>query len=281
MNRLPDFVIIGAMKAGTTTLFRWLGEHPDCALPHVKEPHFFARDDRFARGLEWYGSLFPQTTAITGEASADYADPAVSRTVADRMATVLPDARIIMLVREPEARLRSHYVHEVQRGREHRPFQVAVADPASTYVRCSRYHEALRPFLGRFRTEQIHVVAMETLNPAGWTSVLPHLRLAPWPCPGTVHNSSTTKPAFTPAARWLWERGLLRAGAGAPRPLRRLARTALVRTSAEQRRLVQDALTQPVADASRESMSKDAAELCRDLGSRQPPWDQVPDRAAL
>jgi hypothetical protein len=55
--RWPDFLIIGAMKCGTTPLFRWLGEQPEIRIPEIKEPHFFSRKERWFRALDWCGSL--------------------------------------------------------------------------------------------------------------------------------------------------------------------------------------------------------------------------------
>ena len=67
-GRFPDFIIVGAMKAGTTTLFRRLGSHPDTRLPAVKEPQFFTVDSHYRQGPASYAALFP-SAGMTGEAS--------------------------------------------------------------------------------------------------------------------------------------------------------------------------------------------------------------------
>ena len=69
--RLPDFVLIGAAKAGTTSLYALLDRHPDIFMPKVKEPEFFARDDRYAEGIESYAAAFAAAAPgqIAGEAS--------------------------------------------------------------------------------------------------------------------------------------------------------------------------------------------------------------------
>ena len=85
MARLPDFVLIGAMKAGTTTLFRRLASVPGITLPDTKEPHFFSSEQTWSRGLDWYCSLFDGCDGITGEASASYSDAATSGLVSERI----------------------------------------------------------------------------------------------------------------------------------------------------------------------------------------------------
>jgi hypothetical protein len=146
--RLPDFLIIGAMKAGTTTLFRWLGEHPACQLPADKEPHFFSRDDHYARGVGAYTALFEgiPRRLLTGEASVGYSRPEYAQVSAARITALLPGAKLIFLARDPLARTRSHYLHELKRGREKRTFAAAVADASSPYVHASRYSRCLKPY---------------------------------------------------------------------------------------------------------------------------------------
>src|SRR6185295_16842547 len=119
-RRLPDFLIIGAAKSGTTALYRWLDQHPDVWLPETKEPHFFGRDKIWANGLDWYAALFEAAPAgaITGEASTTLTSHRLAHRAAERVASVVPDARLIYVLREPISRMRSHYALYVRTGAE-------------------------------------------------------------------------------------------------------------------------------------------------------------------
>jgi hypothetical protein len=138
---LPDFIIAGAQKAGTTSLFDYLSGHPQCAAPLTKEVHYF--DDNFSRGENWYRMHFPPVTAgdapaaLCFESSPYYMfDPRVPA----RMQKLLPDAKIIFLLRNPVSRAYSHYQHSVRRGREPLSFEAALeAEP----TRLADEHERL------------------------------------------------------------------------------------------------------------------------------------------
>ncbi len=110
--RLPDFVVIGAAKAGTTSLHALLDRHPDIFMPRVKEPEFFARDDRYAEGLEHYATGFADARAdqIVGEASTIYSLSPLFGQTAARMKAHLPQAKLIYVMRAPVRRAYSYYV---------------------------------------------------------------------------------------------------------------------------------------------------------------------------
>jgi hypothetical protein len=115
---LPQFIIIGAMKAGTTSLYAYLTEHQQIERALTKEVHFF--DHHYARGVAWYRANFPLieelgSDRITGEASPHYL---VHPHAAERIAKVTPDVRLLALLRNPVDRAISHYYHQVSRGRE-------------------------------------------------------------------------------------------------------------------------------------------------------------------
>src|SRR5262245_43493172 len=179
MGRLPDFVLIGVMKAGSTTLFRWLDEHPGVRMPDDKEPGFFSDERAWRRGLGWYASLFADVPADlrTGEASVAYADPRTADVVVPRLLETLPDALLLCLLRDPATRLRSHYHHEVLRGRETRPLAEAVAEPGNPYVARSSYGAVLRPWFDSAAAPRLKVVLSEELfkDDDVWESVLGHL----------------------------------------------------------------------------------------------------------
>ena len=131
---LPDFLIIGAQKAGTTALYSYLREHPSVTGPPWKEVSFF--DRQFWRGASWYRGNFPNrlylgrvrartgVEPIVGEASPSYLFHFLAP---ERVATLLPGVRLVALVRNPIDRALSHYHHEVALGREALPFEQAIA----------------------------------------------------------------------------------------------------------------------------------------------------------
>ncbi len=161
-------------------MYRWLARHPGVVRASRKEVHFF--DLRFDRGLNWYRSHFPLETTlrwrrwrsghatVTGEASPYYLfDPPV----VERVHTVLPDARFVVLLRDPVERAVSHYRHAVEGGREHLSLSDALdAEPqrmddgpfarwAYSYVGRGLYVEQLERWFHRFPPEQFLVLVSE------------------------------------------------------------------------------------------------------------------------
>ncbi|MGB3239551.1 MAG: sulfotransferase domain-containing protein [Geitlerinemataceae cyanobacterium] len=114
--RLPNFLIIGAAKAGTTTLYEYLCRHPQIFMSTPKEPEFFARDENYARGIDWYSSLFDnaQPHQICGEASTIYTRSPQFPHTAARIAQHIPQAKLIYLMRHPVDRAYSHYVQRIK-----------------------------------------------------------------------------------------------------------------------------------------------------------------------
>ena len=127
-QRLPDFVVIGAQKAGTTSLAAALRQHPGLYLPPSKELHYFSLHAE--RPLSWYAAHFEQAGPgqLCGEATPYYLfHPAA----AARLAAALPLSRLIVLLRDPVARTLSHYFHALRRGNETLPLAAALAaEPA-------------------------------------------------------------------------------------------------------------------------------------------------------
>jgi hypothetical protein len=129
---LPNFIIAGAQRCGTTSLYNNLVQHPDVVTALVKEIHFF--DVHFRRGPHWYRSHFPSylgvylrrlrgRATVTGEASPYYLfHPHAAR----RVAATVPNARIIVMLRNPIDRAYSHYQHERRRGFEPLDFGAAI-----------------------------------------------------------------------------------------------------------------------------------------------------------
>lgn len=135
---LPDFVLIGAQKSGTTTLYDLLCLHPRVLRASYKEPAFFSFGFNWRHGESWYRKHFPTryrmgAAALTGEASTSYL---LMPAAPVRMRRVLPDARLLVILRNPVDRAYSEYHMNVARGLEHGPFADAVRrDPGSAYGR--------------------------------------------------------------------------------------------------------------------------------------------------
>jgi hypothetical protein len=162
---LPTFLVIGAMKGGTTSLYYYLDEHPEIGMSVRKETDFFLdTHGNWERGRDWYASLFPEAP-MRGECAPNYTKRHLFDGVPARIASVCPDVKLVYLVRDPIERTVSHYVGARMQEREDRAFEAAMADPeTSNYVRTSCYHWQLQPFRDRFAEEQILVLPSEALR---------------------------------------------------------------------------------------------------------------------
>lgn len=129
---LPDFLIAGTQKGGTSSLYAYLAEHPSVLPARKKEVHFF--DRHWVKGERWYRASFPTGSdmervrdehgaAATGESSPSYLFHPL---VPERVAATLPDIRVVLLLREPVDRAYSHWRMEHRRGVDRLPFDEAV-----------------------------------------------------------------------------------------------------------------------------------------------------------
>ena len=162
--RLPDFVIIGAMKCGTSTLHEQLALRSGLFLSTPKEPNFFSDDAQYARGLDWYSSLFAgaREDQRCGESSTHYTKrPTYSRTV-ERMRLHLPHVRLVYVMRDPIERIVSHYIHEWSQHEVACDFEEALRRH-ERYVAYSSYAYQLEPFLECYGPESVLPVAFERL----------------------------------------------------------------------------------------------------------------------
>ncbi len=189
MGALPDFAIIGQRRCGTTFLYHLLSLHPHVERALKKEPYFFSAS--FDEGVEWYRQYFPAPRlkdgrmTITGEAS-----PLMANTrVPERMASVIPDARLIALLRDPVDRTYSDYQQVVRKGRETRPFEEAIGldengpDDEAPYVMRSLYADQLQRWWEYFDRDQMLMLKSEELyeSPAETLKVvLDFLELPEW-----------------------------------------------------------------------------------------------------
>jgi len=159
----PNFIVIGAMRAGTTALFEYLRAHPDVYVPDLKELNFFW--ERWDKGITWYEAQFAAATheRAIGELSPEYTMYPNRPGVAERIAKLLPDVRLIYLMRDPIARMRSNYIWRLAAGSEHRPISEAfLSDP--TYVWMSSYALQIHEYLRYFDRTRLKLVLSEDLR---------------------------------------------------------------------------------------------------------------------
>jgi hypothetical protein len=167
---LPNLVIIGAPKCGTTSLHFYLDQHPAVSMSTTKELRYFNRDD-WMETREWYEAQFSEfTTPIRGEATPRYARYPEWRDVPRRMHALIPEASLIYLVRDPIARCISHWAEVQQwssRGRTSlNDYLVDYDNPANPIVCASRYATQLEQYLEYFPQEQLLVIDQDALKHA-------------------------------------------------------------------------------------------------------------------
>ncbi len=112
MAMRPNFLVIGAAKAATTSLCHLLGQHPDVFMSDPKEPRFFSHDSVYQRGWRWYESLFADAEGCTavGEGSPSYSVAGVFPNTVSRIIKHLPEVRIVYIVRHPLERIESAWM---------------------------------------------------------------------------------------------------------------------------------------------------------------------------
>ncbi len=165
IGELPNYLLIGATKGGTTSLHAYLSSHPDIFMHPVKELRYFSAEHNWARGEAWYWEQFADVHAAKaiGEASNSYARFPIYGGVPERIANIKPDMRFVYAIRHPLERIESHYRHRIVTGVEWRSASAALAEDPS-YLAVSRYAYQLEQYLQHFPREQILVVRSEQLK---------------------------------------------------------------------------------------------------------------------
>jgi hypothetical protein len=166
---LPNFLVIGAMKSGTTSLHRYLGRHPQVFTSKHKEPEFFASGGKVGtwdRGLLWYEELFAEAgdALAVGEASISYTQYPLFEGVPARIVQVLPDVRLVYLVRHPIDRMVSHFWMRIRNGRETEKSIDKALHADSHYLDISRYAMQIEQYLEYFPLEGMLIVKSEDLR---------------------------------------------------------------------------------------------------------------------
>jgi len=181
---LPDFIIIGSAKCGTTSLHRYLSNHPEIFMSRVKEPNFFAdiftNSNNWHLGIDQYASQFNEAGGcLKGEASTTYTDEKNSRLASMRIKSVSPKMKLVYIMRHPLKRIQRYYLHFVYRKGisaklsldkilSDGPGRHAIAPTGRDfYERCvlsSLYFRQLSCYLEHFPAHQIHLMTLESLE---------------------------------------------------------------------------------------------------------------------
>jgi len=186
---IPDFVIIGAPRAGTTSLYHYLSQHPQICMSRIKETNFFAYlASQAAPGFEigpsraWVATSFQEyhelfeaakSSSVTGEASPFYLyTPGTPRQIKAHV----PDVKLIVILREPVERAYSGYLKNLREGNETRPFEEAinqeiyrpihVLESKNYYVRTGLYFHHITRYLEHFDRSQMKITIYEELENA-------------------------------------------------------------------------------------------------------------------
>lgn len=172
-GRWPTLLIIGAHKAGTTSLYRYLDAHPEIRLSSQKELSYFAGpvsrptlESQWDRGPEWYRGHFIGTAQVHGEASTAYTNYPHTTGVPQRIHEAIPEVKLMYAVRDPVDRMVSHYLHVRGLGRERRSLSDVLRSPrltSSAYLLRSCYWLQLQQYLAWFEARQILIVPFEQL----------------------------------------------------------------------------------------------------------------------
>ncbi len=162
---LPTFLVIGAMKSGTTSLYRYLQAHPDVYMSEEKELNFFTGGQNWERGVAWYKARFEKAGSATaiGEASTNYTKYPQFPGVPERIAGLLPDVRLIYIIRNPIERVRSAYLHAVIKGNDPRPIEQAIQE-SPQYVDTSRYAMQIDRYMEYVPREQLLILMTDDLQ---------------------------------------------------------------------------------------------------------------------
>ena len=161
---LPNLIIIGGLKCGTTSIHHYLGLHPEIEMSKPKELNFFVKELNWDLGLPWYEGRFDDRFRVRGESSPHYTNLPRYQGVAQRIRDNIPDAKLLYMVRDPISRILSHWRHATGAGYETRAMADVLMRDDQTYVTRSMYWMQLQPYLELFPRQQIEIVTQEELR---------------------------------------------------------------------------------------------------------------------
>lgn len=162
-RRMPTFICIGAMKCGTTSLHEYLDEHPNVCMSSPKETDFFL--ERNDKDLSWYENCFESEANVYGEVCTNYSKYPTFSGVVEKMYNLLPDIKLLYVVRDPIERAISHYVHKWASRTEHGSIDDAFLPvDESWYLTVSRYYMQISRYLKYYDRDNIRIIESERLR---------------------------------------------------------------------------------------------------------------------
>ncbi len=225
---LPTFMVIGAQKAGTSSLWSYLDGHPEVFVTADKEPKFFVAEREFGRGTTWYESLFEgaEGAQARGECSTDYSVFPLYGGVPERIASVVPDIRLVYLMRDPIDRIRSAYAYALWSGVESRPIEEALVYDAR-YLYQSQYALQIEQYLAYFSLSKILLVKSEDLRTRRADTlrrIFSFIGVDPELMPANIRTELNTAEGRTKPRAWTRKVGdvLVRHEQALRRPMRRV-----------------------------------------------------------
>jgi len=153
-----DFIIVGAMKAGTTTFYKILKDHPEISFSKVKETHYFSETTDWRKDIDRYHKFFNQEDGkIYGEASPPYTSYPLYGETWKSIYEYNSEMKIIYIVRDPFERSVSHYMHFYERGHIDLPIEEAF-QKFPEFLNNSRYYFQIKPYIEKFGREQVLLI---------------------------------------------------------------------------------------------------------------------------
>jgi hypothetical protein len=233
MANLPTFLIIGAAKAGTTTIFDLLKQHPQVFLPFAKEPMFFSHDDNYCKGLGWYANTFFKGSGsypASGEATPHYLYWSEKTAIRIKNSYMDNQVKFIVVLRDPVARAFSWYGNMLKDGTETLSFEEALSFEDQRlesnkpelqrtgsmqfgYFQGGCYATLLRPFLELFQKDKFHFILQEdiienhekmTRDLLNFIGIEPNFLLKP------VRSNSAAMPYSSELHSWLRNRSIMK-----------------------------------------------------------------------
>lgn len=155
---LPNFLVVGPPKSGTTSLQLYLNRHPDIFCRG--ETHYY--DENYKKGIKWYEKQFQKWNGEkrVGEKTPDYF---YIKKIPEKIKKDIPDIKLIFILRDPIKRAYSHYYHNLRRGVEEKTFEEHINEK-SIYVKVSMYSKHIERWKKHFQEKQMYFLKMNELN---------------------------------------------------------------------------------------------------------------------
>lgn len=269
-----DFIVLGAMRAGTTALHGLLALHPGISMARDKETDYFIAEKNWSRGPDWYRRQFDPSRRLWGEASPNYAKGRNFPGVPARVARHAPEARLIYVVRDPVRRAVSQYHHSWTMGvRQALPDDLPGSPDYDSLIDVSSYACQLDLWHAHFPAEQIQIVDFDALiaDPqAQIDRILAHIGAEPMQIAGLDLQNGGAELSRVPGP-------LLKLAWGPMRPLLtavlgQKSRAAIRRLLAQGPRRLPPAFPEPVLARMRADLAADAARFREMTGLEQAHW---------